>query len=151
VANAANNHNLNPENLKLVEARVDEGPRWKRVQPRAQGRAYRILKRTSHIMVIVQEVEPKPRKPRKASGRRAQAAREARQPQAAPTPAPVVETTVPEGTTPVVAEDTTPITAVDETPVALETAAEPPAANTEDATRETGAPTKTDNEEASGR
>lgn len=79
VANAANNHNLNPANLKLVEARVDEGPRLKRVQPRAQGRAYRILKRTSHITVVVQEVEPKPRK-RKTTGRRAQAARAARQP-----------------------------------------------------------------------
>src|SRR5579871_24318 len=62
VANAANNHGLNPENLKLVEARVDEGPRIKRMQPRAQGRAYRILKRTSHLTVIVEEVAPKPRK-----------------------------------------------------------------------------------------
>lgn len=79
VANAANNHNLNPENLKLVEARVDEGPRIKRIHPRAQGRAYRILKRMSHITVIVQEVGPKPRKPRKVTtGRRAQAARAAR-------------------------------------------------------------------------
>jgi large subunit ribosomal protein L22 len=86
VANAANNHNLNPDNLKVVEARVDEGPRRKWMQPRAQGRAYRILKRSSHITVVVQEVAPKPRKPRKATRSRAQAAREAKR---ATTPAAV--------------------------------------------------------------
>jgi len=80
VANAANNHGLDPNRLKLVEARVDEGPRIKRVHPRAQGRAYRILKRMSHIMVVVEEVEPKPRKPRKSTRTRAAAARAARQP-----------------------------------------------------------------------
>ncbi len=80
VANAANNHGLNPANLRLVEARVDGGPSLKRMQPRAQGRAYRILKRSSHITVIVQEVEPKPRKPKKAAvtRSRAQVAREAK-------------------------------------------------------------------------
>jgi large subunit ribosomal protein L22 len=78
VANAANNHGLDASRLKVVEARVDEGPRMKRVQPRAQGRAYAILKRTSHITVIVEEGEPKPRKPRKAVGGRAEAARAAR-------------------------------------------------------------------------
>src|SRR5579859_4867695 len=115
VANAANNHGLNPERLKLVEARVDEGPRMKRVQPRAQGRAYRILKRMSHITVIVQEVEPRPRKPRKAATRsRAQAAREAKQPQVvapAAAPAPV--------TAPAAVEETTaPMAQVAEAPVA---------------------------------
>src|SRR5438270_1035687 len=79
MANAANNHGLTMENLKLIEARVDEGPRMKRVQPRAQGRAYRILKRTSHITITVQEVEPKPRKPKKPTASRAQAARAAKQ------------------------------------------------------------------------
>lgn len=39
--------------LKVVAAYVDEGPTMKRIQPRAQGRANRILKRTSHITVIV--------------------------------------------------------------------------------------------------
>ena len=78
VANAANNHGLDANRLKVVEARVDEGPRMKRVQPRAQGRAYAILKRTSHITVIVEEGEPKPRKPRKPVGARAEAARAAR-------------------------------------------------------------------------
>ena len=87
VANAANNHGLDPNNLKVVEARVDEGPRMKRVQPRAQGRAYRILKRMCHIMIIVEEVEPKPVKPRKpkAAPSRAAAARLARTPVGEPT------------------------------------------------------------------
>lgn len=83
-ANAANNHGLNENNLKVMDARVDEGPRMKRVQPRAQGRAYRILKRMSHISIIVQEVEPKPVKPKKAvakTGSRADAARAAKQAQ----------------------------------------------------------------------
>ena len=105
VANAANNHGLNPNNLKVVEARVDEGPRMKRVQPRAQGRAYRILKRMCHIMIIVEEVEPKPVKPRKpkaATPSRASAARAARIPVGSPTvtvtsPVPA-EATEPENT-----------------------------------------------------
>ncbi len=132
VANAANNHDLNPENLRLVTAKVDEGPRMKRVQPRAQGRAYRILKRTSHITIIVEEVGPKPRKPRKvAPGRRAQAAREARQPQArvAAAPEPVVETpvtSVATAETPVV---TTPEATTAPTPVTEDTV-ETPAVNT---------------------
>ena len=145
VANAANNHGLNPENLKLVEARVDEGPRMKRVQPRAQGRAYRILKRMSHIMVIVEEVEPKPRKPRKpaTTGRRAQAARAARQ-AAPPQPVAVEETTLAaaveeETTPPVVAEDTTPIPVAEETSATEETSGEV-------TTEETGAPTDVDAE-----
>lgn len=94
MANAANNHGLDANRLKLIEARVDEGPRMKRVHPRAQGRAYRILKRMSHITVTVEEVEPKPRKPRKSVGTRAEAARAARTPvipRAVPTPVQAVE------------------------------------------------------------
>ena len=106
VANAANNHGLNPDHLKLVEARVDEGPRMKRVQPRAQGRAYRILKRMSHITVVVEEVGPKPRKPKK-TGRRNQ--QPGRQSQATP-----VVTSVPISAVEEV-ENTTPITAVEDT------------------------------------
>ncbi|MBM9433769.1 50S ribosomal protein L22 [Flaviflexus equikiangi] len=41
------------EDLHIVEAYVDEGPTMKRIQPRAQGRANQILKRTSHITIIV--------------------------------------------------------------------------------------------------
>jgi large subunit ribosomal protein L22 len=80
-SNAVNNHGLRQENLRIVEARADEGPRIKRMQPRAQGRAYSILKRTSHITIIVEDAGPRARKPRKASGTRAAAARAAREAQ----------------------------------------------------------------------
>ena len=60
VANAENNFGMNPDYLKIVRCFVDVGPTLKRVQPRAQGRAYRILKRTSHITVIVEESTPPP-------------------------------------------------------------------------------------------
>jgi large subunit ribosomal protein L22 len=53
VANAANNFNMNPDALFVTEAFVDEGPTLKRFRPRAQGRAFEILKRTSHITVVV--------------------------------------------------------------------------------------------------
>ena len=54
IANATNNFNLDPDTLVVREAYVDEGPTLKRFRPRAQGRAYRIRKRTSHITVVVQ-------------------------------------------------------------------------------------------------
>ena len=53
LANAEHNHDLNPNALVVMEAYVDEGPTLKRFRPRAQGRAYRIRKRTSHITVVV--------------------------------------------------------------------------------------------------
>ena len=53
IANATNNLNLDPRSLVITRAFVDEGPTMKRFQPRAQGRAYRINKRTSHITVVV--------------------------------------------------------------------------------------------------
>jgi large subunit ribosomal protein L22 len=54
VANAENNQQLDPRSLFISQAYVDEGPTLKRFRPRAQGRAYRIRKRTSHITVVVQ-------------------------------------------------------------------------------------------------
>lgn len=54
-ANAEHNHSMNPENLVVEKAVVDEGPTMKRFRPRAQGRAGRIDKRTSHITVVVSE------------------------------------------------------------------------------------------------
>ena len=54
IANATNNLNLDPTTLVVAQAFVDEGPTMKRFRPRAQGRAYRIRKRTSHITVIVE-------------------------------------------------------------------------------------------------
>ena len=54
VANAEHNKGLAADSLWVSEAYVDEGPTLKRFRPRAQGRAYRIRKRTSHITVVVQ-------------------------------------------------------------------------------------------------
>jgi large subunit ribosomal protein L22 len=58
IANAAHNYD-HPDASSLVisEAFVDEGPTLKRFRPRAQGRAYRIRKRTSHITVVVSSKE----------------------------------------------------------------------------------------------
>ncbi|MFL6163982.1 MAG: 50S ribosomal protein L22 [Jatrophihabitantaceae bacterium] len=61
IANAENNFNLDPATLVVSRAYVDEGPTLKRFQPRAQGRAYRINKRTSHITIEVESVERAPR------------------------------------------------------------------------------------------
>jgi large subunit ribosomal protein L22 len=55
-ANAENNKQLDPATLFISSAYVDEGPTLKRFRPRAQGRAFRIRKRTSHITVVVQSV-----------------------------------------------------------------------------------------------
>ncbi|MCK0093258.1 MULTISPECIES: 50S ribosomal protein L22 [unclassified Rhodococcus (in: high G+C Gram-positive bacteria)] len=55
-ANAQNNLNLDPSTLVIATAYVDEGATLKRFQPRAQGRAFRIRKRSSHITVIVESV-----------------------------------------------------------------------------------------------
>ena len=55
VANAENNHDLNVENLYVAETLVGAGPTLKRFRPHAQGRAFRINKRTSHITVVVKE------------------------------------------------------------------------------------------------
>lgn len=51
VANAENNNGLNPDTLRVAAAWVDEGPTLKRIRPRAQGRAFRINKRTCHITI----------------------------------------------------------------------------------------------------
>jgi large subunit ribosomal protein L22 len=56
MANAENNLALDPDTLVVSRAFVDEGPTLKRFRPRAQGRAYRIRKRTSHITVEVEAV-----------------------------------------------------------------------------------------------
>jgi large subunit ribosomal protein L22 len=53
-ANAQNNDGLDPSTLVVAAVYADEGPTAKRIRPRAQGRAFRIRKRTSHITVIVE-------------------------------------------------------------------------------------------------
>jgi large subunit ribosomal protein L22 len=63
IANAENNLSLDPETLWVAVVYVDEGPTLKRFRPRAQGRAYRIRKRTSHITI---EVESRPKQVAKA-------------------------------------------------------------------------------------
>ena len=55
IANATNNHAMDVQALVVSEAFVDEGPTMKRIRPRAQGRAYRIRKRSSHITVVVSD------------------------------------------------------------------------------------------------
>ena len=57
VANAEHNFNMDAGNLYVSECFVCPGPTLKRVQPRAQGRAFPILKRTSHITIAVAERE----------------------------------------------------------------------------------------------
>jgi len=56
-ANAEQNLKIKPETLYVSEAYVNEGPTLKRIRPRAQGRASRINKRTSHITVVVKQRE----------------------------------------------------------------------------------------------
>ena len=53
-ANAQNNDGLDPSTLVVASVFADEGPTAKRIKPRAQGRAYRIRRRTSHITVVVE-------------------------------------------------------------------------------------------------
>lgn len=55
IANASENNGLSPEELKIARIQVDEGPRLKRIQARAMGRAFRIIKKTSHITVVVED------------------------------------------------------------------------------------------------
>ena len=55
IANAENNNGMNVENLYVAECYANKGPTMKRVRPRAQGRAYRIEKRMSHITVVLDE------------------------------------------------------------------------------------------------
>jgi large subunit ribosomal protein L22 len=65
IANAENWKSLDPESLIITRAYVDEGPTLKRFRPRAQGRAYRIRKRTSHITIEVESVDTGSTKGRK--------------------------------------------------------------------------------------
>lgn len=57
VANAQENHGADPATLKISEIQINEGPMIKRIQARAMGRANRIQKKMSHIIVVVSEGE----------------------------------------------------------------------------------------------
>jgi large subunit ribosomal protein L22 len=67
IANAENNERLDPDSLLISEAFVDEGATLKRFRPRAQGRAYRIRKRTCHITIAVESVPARAARPAKAA------------------------------------------------------------------------------------
>jgi len=71
-ANAEHNRQLDRSRLYISQAYVDEGPTLKRFRPRAQGRAYRIRKRTSHITVVV-SVRPDDARSRPAAATTTQA------------------------------------------------------------------------------
>ena len=55
MANAENNLGMDVSKLYVEEVSADQGPTMKRIRPRAQGRAYRILKRSCHISIILNE------------------------------------------------------------------------------------------------
>jgi len=62
IANAHHNFQLEKENLYIRELRVDEGPKLKRWRPRARGQAFEIQKKTSHVTLVLEEIEKKPKK-----------------------------------------------------------------------------------------
>jgi large subunit ribosomal protein L22 len=88
-ANAQNNNGLDPATLVVATVYADDGPTAKRIRPRAQGRAFRIRRRTSHITVVV---ESRPvrneRSAQSARARRAQASKAAAKAPAGSTAAP---------------------------------------------------------------
>ena len=57
IANAENNHGMDKNHLYVAECFVTPGMTMKRIMPRAQGRAFRINKRTSHVTIVVKEKE----------------------------------------------------------------------------------------------
>jgi len=111
IANATNNHAMDSRGLVVSEAFVDEGPTMKRIRPRAQGRAYRVRKRSSHITVIVSDgvaiIKPakavKPVKPVRPAKEAAAPKAEAKAPAAKKAPAekkaPAVKKTTAKATT----------------------------------------------------
>lgn len=57
MANAEQNHSMDKNNLYVAQCFVCPGPTLKRMRPRAQGRSFRVLKRTSHITLVLREKE----------------------------------------------------------------------------------------------
>ena len=55
VANAEHNYDMNTDKLYVAAAYVDQGPTMKRIHPRSRGQAFKILKRSSHVSVVVKE------------------------------------------------------------------------------------------------
>ena len=69
MANAQENHQISAESLRIATIMVDEGPRMKRMRARAMGRGFRILKKTSHITVVVEEYEPEVKRKEKSKAK----------------------------------------------------------------------------------
>ncbi len=65
VSSAKNNHKLEESNLFISKITVDEGPKLKRWHPMSRGRAYQILKRSSHIVLVLSETKQLKKKPKK--------------------------------------------------------------------------------------
>ncbi|MGO9250599.1 MAG: 50S ribosomal protein L22 [Mycobacterium sp.] len=77
-ANAQNNNGLDPATLVVATVYADEGPTAKRIRPRAQGRAFRIRRRTSHITVVLESRPVKDERSAKSTrARRAEASKAA--------------------------------------------------------------------------
>jgi len=127
IANAQENHGLSADVLNISTIMVDEGPRLKRMQAKAMGRGGRILKKTSHITVVVEDVEvakavkphgtkAKPRPsfataPKGKKGDKPKKAAEEAKADAAPVVEEVVETPVEAAAeAPEVVEEATPVT-----------------------------------------
>ena len=55
IANAEHNYDMNSDKLYVAAAFVDQGPTLKRIHPRSRGQAFKILKRSSHVTVVVKE------------------------------------------------------------------------------------------------
>lgn len=66
ITSAKSNLQLDENNLYIAKITVDEGPKLKRWQPRARGQAYEIQKKTSHVTIVLDEIEKKPKKKKKA-------------------------------------------------------------------------------------
>jgi large subunit ribosomal protein L22 len=86
IANAENNHDMSADSLVVKEAQVGEGPRLKRHMPAARGSAHPIIKRTSHIRIVLTDeiALPEPKKKQSAAGKAKAAKAKAVKPAAAP-------------------------------------------------------------------
>jgi large subunit ribosomal protein L22 len=152
VANAEHNQQLDPASLVVSVAYVDEGPTLKRFRPRAQGRAFRINKRTSHITIEVESIVAAPARPAKKAAAPAKATK-ATKATKAPAGKAAAEKAAPAKATEATAEpaeDETTTTATDSTETVTETPAKKTAsprarkatkatASSDDATAETDA------------
>lgn len=138
MANAQENLNIAPENLRIATVMVDEGPKMKRITARSMGRANRILKKTSHITVVVEEYEPEGKV--KPHGTKAKARPKFEAPKKAK--GSKKEAAVEEAVTEPVTEETAPVEAAEpeavaaEAPAAEETAAEAPQAEAAEGAKE---------------